>query len=449
VQRVAKAWLDMVGDQGPMDSLRRQAFGRALFKESILCTSSDGLIVVRDIPLAALSQQNLLPFYGRCHIGYVPTDGRILGLSKLARATRFLSLRIQTPEKLANDLMDAVAKETGAKGVAVFIEATVMGNFGESEKVQSTASCGCFAAGDATNGSLPSLNELMLLLGVSPMAGTPMESAHAVDESRVGQSDLIGVNDLNGLKNNLSTLRMANAVETLLTEVGADLSSDSLLKKAARRYVAWLIAGTSGYKNAGMLPSHLTGGNDLGPSTPDNLTGDSTDTSLEDFDADMDTGACCVNIRADRCHASDLQTGRLEVLSTSFTSQCEHHLLPFHGSIKIVFPTKESVATMKDLGAMFRFFVAKYSRRLQVQERFTQQIADAAFDNFGVASLLVICESTHMCMVARGVEVHASQTLTTAVRGLWAETPEDRCRALDYVFKTTRKGEFTSKNSHL
>lgn len=438
----------MVGDQGPMDSLRRLAFGRALFKESILCTSSDGLIFVRDIPLAALSQQNLLPFYGHCHIGYVPTDGRILGLSKLARATRFLSLRIQTPEKLANDLLDAVAKETGAKGVAVFIEATVMGNFDESEKVQSTASCGCFAAGDATSGSLPSLNELMLLLRVSPMTGTPMDTTHAVDESRVGQNDLIGVNDLNGFKNSLSTLRMANAVETLLTEVGADLSSDSLLKKAARRYVAWLIAATSGY-NAGMLPSRLSGGNDLGPPTPDNLTGDSTDTSLEDFDADMDTGACCVNIRADRGHASDLQTGRLELLSTSFTSQCEHHLLPFHGSIKIAFPTKESVAAMKDLGAMLRFFVAKYSRRLQVQERFTQQIADAAFDAFGVASLLVVCESTHMCMVARGVEVHGSQTLTTAVRGLWAETPEDRCRALEFVFKTIRKGDFTSKSSHI
>lgn len=438
MQRVAKAWLDMVGygdSRGPsLDSLSRQAFGRALFKESILNTSPDGLIMVRDIPLAALSQENLLPFYGRCHIGYIPSNGRILGLSKLARVTRYLSMRIQTPQRLANDLMDAVARETGAKGVAVVVETTVLGNLDEFEKVQCTASCGCFVENDASNGSLPCLNELMLLLGVSSRTGRPLKKASVIENCDTSSLNLLSD------PNDPRVSRMANAVETLLTEVGVNVSNDSLLRKAARRYVAWLISATHGYK-VGTFSDRLVRGMDLGPPTPDNLTGDSTDSSLEDVDTDMDTGACCVNIRADRCQGSVMLTERLEVFTACFTSQCEHHLLPFHGTIKLVVLIRESLASWKDMEAMFSFFVTKYSHRLQVQERLTQQIADAVFGAFGVPSLLVVCESTHMCMVARGVEVHSSQTLTTGVRGLWAKKPIERCKALDYVLKTACKVE--------
>ena len=83
------------------------AFGRALFHEPLVAAGPDGLVLVRDISFAALSQHTLLPFHGQCHVAYVPAAGVVLGLSKLARATRYLASRIQDQDQLAADLMEA------------------------------------------------------------------------------------------------------------------------------------------------------------------------------------------------------------------------------------------------------------------------------------------------------------------------------------------------------
>ena len=66
----------------------------------------------------------------------------------------------------------------------------------------------------------------------------------------------------------------------------------------------------------------------------------------------------------------------------------------------------------------------------QVQERLTNQVAEAALGVLGARSVLVVVESAHMCMVARGVEKHASTTLTTAARGGWACSPAVRAEVL-------------------
>jgi GTP cyclohydrolase I len=70
-----------------------------------------------------------------------------------------------------------------------------------------------------------------------------------------------------------------------------------------------------------------------------------------------------------------------------------------------------------------------------VQERLSQQVAESALDALGAASVLVVCESTHMCMVARGVEKHASSTVTTACRGGWAAAPAARAAALERLME--------------
>jgi GTP cyclohydrolase I len=126
----------------------------------------------------------------------------------------------------------------------------------------------------------------------------------------------------------------------------------------------------------------------------------------------------------------------LSVLSVRFTSQCEHHLLPFYGTIKIGY-TISSTACSATQAAALAQVVEVFSRRLQVQERLTQQIAEAAAAVVGPEQdVLVLCESSHMCMVARGVEEHASATLTTGARGLFAEDTSARSKALSILLKT-------------
>ena len=92
----------------------RSAFGTALFHEPIVSAGSDGLVIVRDITFAALSEQTLLPFHGRCHIAYVPRHGVVLGLSKLARVTKCLAARLQTQQAFTDRLIAAVAEEVGS-----------------------------------------------------------------------------------------------------------------------------------------------------------------------------------------------------------------------------------------------------------------------------------------------------------------------------------------------
>ena len=66
-----------------------------------------------------------------------------------------------------------------------------------------------------------------------------------------------------------------------------------------------------------------------------------------------------------------------------------------------------------------------------MQERLSHQVADAAAAALGAEAVLVVADSAHMCMVARGVEKHASTTLTTASRGAWADDPLARAAAME------------------
>lgn len=123
---------------------------------------------------------------------------------------------------------------------------------------------------------------------------------------------------------------------------------------------------------------------------------------------------------------------RVQVFATRFVSQCEHHLLPFYGSLKVAYATGPGVHCPVEQTDQLQHVVRMFSRRLQVQERLTQQVAQAVQD-IGCGSLLVLCESTHMCMVARGVEEHASTTITTATRGQWAADATTRAAALQLL----------------
>ena len=83
----------------------------------------DEVVLVRDISFNSLCEHHLLPFMGKAHIGYLP-DGKVVGLSKLARVVEVISHRPQVQERMTEDIANLLLEELGAKGVAVVVEAT-------------------------------------------------------------------------------------------------------------------------------------------------------------------------------------------------------------------------------------------------------------------------------------------------------------------------------------
>jgi GTP cyclohydrolase I len=117
------------------------------------------------------------------------------------------------------------------------------------------------------------------------------------------------------------------------------------------------------------------------------------------------------------------------VRDVEFYSLCEHHLLPFFGKVHVAYVPSGRVIGLSKIPRL----VEMYSRRLQVQERLTTEIADAIVQAIEPQGVGVIVEAQHLCMMMRGVEKQHSATVTSAMRGVFKTQMQTRNEFLSLV----------------
>lgn len=121
----------------------------------------------------------------------------------------------------------------------------------------------------------------------------------------------------------------------------------------------------------------------------------------------------------------DVEYGEGEMIvveDIEYNSMCEHHMLPFIGKVHVAYIPRDKVIGLSKIPRI----VDMFAHRLQVQERLTNQIADAIVEALDPLGVMVIVEGQHMCSAIRGVEKHEASMVTTAARGEFRANPARR-----------------------
>ena len=139
-----------------------------------------------------------------------------------------------------------------------------------------------------------------------------------------------------------------------------------------------------------------------------------------------------------RQDASDVLNGALfteeydemvVVKDIDFYSVCEHHVLPFFGKCHVAYMPSKKIVGLSKIARL----VEMYSRRLQVQERLTTQIAHTIDEVLQPRGVAVVMEALHMCMLMRGVEKQNSKAVTSAMLGAFRENAETRAEFMELI----------------
>ena len=119
----------------------------------------------------------------------------------------------------------------------------------------------------------------------------------------------------------------------------------------------------------------------------------------------------------DECHGNMVMVRDIELYS-----MCEHHMLPFYGKAHVAYIPNGRIVGLSKLARV----VDVFAQRLQVQERLTEQIAEALSEVLEPAGVGVVIEAYHLCMMMRGVQKQNSKTITSALRGVFRDDPKTR-----------------------
>lgn len=178
---------------------------------------------------------------------------------------------------------------------------------------------------------------------------------------------------------------VATSVSSLLRSLGQDPETPALKDTPMRVAKAW---------------AEMLSGYDL----------TAADILKTEFDAEHDEVVLCRNI--------------------TFWSTCEHHLLPFHGVAHVGYvPENNQVVGLSKLARL----VEMHARRLQLQERMTQDIATDLMQHVKARGVVVVVRASHLCMAARGVKQQTSELVTSVMKGCFRDQPAARAEALALI----------------
>jgi GTP cyclohydrolase I len=117
------------------------------------------------------------------------------------------------------------------------------------------------------------------------------------------------------------------------------------------------------------------------------------------------------------------------VKDIEFYSMCEHHFAPFFGVAHVGYIPNEKITGLSKIARL----IDGYTKRFQIQERLTTQIAEAIEEVLQPRGTMVVIEAKHMCMCGRGIKKSGASTTTSAVRGVFADKPETRAEFISFI----------------
>lgn len=177
IEKAVRMILEAIGEDPEREGLRETPARVARMYKEIFCglwedpevhlqkifsEDHEEMVIVKDIPLYSMCEHHLLPFYGKAHVAYIPREGNVTGLSKLARVVEGFAKRPQLQERLTSQIADTIMRRLSAKGVLVVVEAehmcmTFRGVRKPGSKTVTSAVRGLFQKSEATRAEAFSL----------------------------------------------------------------------------------------------------------------------------------------------------------------------------------------------------------------------------------------------------------------------------------------------------